>query len=217
MGSLHPNFNMYTLWVLLLLVGLTPASRLGHQEHSDAQHHHPPPASKSGSGPQRTVLNRNGRKVEIEGGIDFSLAELDEETGKMCVVEEVEVDTLEKEPILTCTHKNVEQCHYTYVTEFKPTQEQVCTENFQKQCQITFKQQAFNETVQKCYKPIEKVCNGEGEEECKTIYESSCTTKYVEKQPGKFVGDSSCEKLPVEICGAGCPFEEGAEECHDKT
>ena len=34
---------------------------------------------------------------------------------------------------------------------------------------------------------------------------------------GKFVGDTSCEKLPVEICGAGCVTEEGPEECHDKT
>ena len=34
---------------------------------------------------------------------------------------------------------------------------------------------------------------------------------------GKFVGDTSCEKLPVEICGAGCTTEEGPEECHDKT
>merc|ERR1712183_314950 len=73
-----------------------------------------------------------------------------------------------------------------------------------KTCQITFKQQAINETVQKCYKPLEKVCNGQGPEECRTVYESSCTTRYVEKQPGKFVGDTACEKLPVEICGAGC-------------
>ena len=49
------------------------------------------------------------------------------------------------------------------------------------------------------------------------MYESSCTTKYVEKQPGKFVGETGCEKLPVEICGAGCTFEEGPEECHDKV
>ena len=46
---------------------------------------------------------------------------------------------------------------------------------------------------------------------------ASCTTKYIEKQPGKFVGDTGCEKLPVEICGAGCTFEEGPEECHDKV
>lgn len=33
---------------------------------------------------------------------------------------------------------------------------------------------------------------------------------------GKFVGETSCEKLPVEICGAGCQTEEGPEECHNK-
>ena len=127
------------------------------------------------------------------------------------------VTSLEKEPILECTHKNTEQCHYTYVTQFAPSQEEVCEENFEKTCSITFKQKAFNETVQKCYRPIEKVCNGQGAEECRTVYESSCTTKYVEKQPGKFVGETGCEKLPIEICGAGCTYEEGEQECHDKV
>ena len=44
--------------------------------------------------------------------------------------------SLEKEPILECTHKNVEQCHYTYVTQFIPSQEEVCEENFEKQCSM---------------------------------------------------------------------------------
>jgi hypothetical protein len=134
-----------------------------------------------------------------------------------CVDKEETVTSLEKEPILECTHKNTEQCHYTYVTQFKPSQEEVCEETFEKSCSITFKQQAFEDTVNKCYRPVEKVCNGQGPEECRTVYESSCTTKYVEKQPGKFVGDTGCEKLPVEICGAGCTFEEGEEECHEKV
>ena len=51
---------------------------------------------------------------------------------------------------------------------------------------------------------------GEGaEEKCETFYETACTTKYVEKRPGKFVGDTKCEKLPVELCGVGCKVEEG--------
>ena len=33
--------------------------------------------------------------------------------------------SLEKEPILECVHNEVEQCHYTYVTQFKPSQEEV--------------------------------------------------------------------------------------------
>ena len=61
------------------------------------------------------------------------------------------------------------------------------------------------------------MCNGEGPEECHTIYESSCISKYEEIHPGKFLGDTSCEKIPLEICGAGCAFEEGVEECHDKV
>ena len=87
---------------------------------------------------------------------------------------------------MECTHKNVEKCHYTYVTQFTPAQEEVCEENFEKTCQITFKQQAVEETVKKCYKPLEKECNGQGEDICQTVYESACTTKYIEKQPGEF-------------------------------
>merc|ERR1719273_2596213 len=163
-------------------------------------------------------LARRGRQEQGGGaGVDFSNCEQDRETGLCCVEQLSEVTSLEKEPILECTHKQSEQCHYTYVTQFKPSQEEVCEENFEKECQITFKQQAYNETVRKCYRPVEKVCNGQGPEECRTVYESSCTTKYIEKQPGKFVGDTGCEKLPVEICGAGCTYEEGDEECHDKV
>ena len=162
--------------------------------------------------------SRRGRQLSQDpAGVDFSGCTTDNETGFCCIEKLEQVKTLEKEPILECTHKNTEQCHYTYVTQFKPSQEEVCEENFEKQCSITFKQQAYNETVNKCYRPVEKVCNGQGEEVCQTVYESSCTTKYVEKQPGKFVGDTACEKLPVEICGAGCTFEEGEKECHEKV
>merc|ERR1712203_68802 len=155
--------------------------------------------------------------AEIQGGVDFSGCEPDPDSGLCCVEKEETIKTIQKDPILECTHKNVEKCHYTYVTQFTPAQEEVCEENFEKTCQITFKQQAVEETVKKCYKPLVKECNGQGEDICQTVYESACTTKYVEKQPGKFVGGTSCEKLPVEICGAGCVFEEGVEECHDKV
>ena len=37
--------------------------------------------------------------------------------------------------------REVEKCHFTYVTEFVPSKEEVCDENFQKQCQISFRQQ----------------------------------------------------------------------------
>ena len=70
---------------------------------------------------------RQGRQEDgaVPGGVDFSACEEDPETGLCCVDKEETVTSLEKEPILECTHKNTEQCHYTYVTQFTPSQEEV--------------------------------------------------------------------------------------------
>ena len=145
--------------------------------------------------------DRKERQVKTpEGGINFADAFIDEETGQKCVIKTEEVETVAKDPILTCLHKNVEKCHYTYITQFTPSQEQVCQENYQKSCQISFIKQPVNETIRKCYRPVVRLCDGQGVQECRTVYESSCSTKYVEKQPGKYVGETACEELPVEIC-----------------
>ena len=47
---------------------------------------------------------------------------------------------------------------------------------------------------------------GSSEARCRTFFETSCTTKYVEKNPGQVVADTRCEKLPVELCGLGEVF-----------
>jgi len=162
--------------------------------------------------------HREGRQSDkVQGGVDFTGCTTDPDTGFCCIDKDEEIISLQKDPILECTHKNIEKCHYTYITQFSTAQEEVCEENFEKSCQVTFKQQEFNDTVKKCYKPVEKACDGKGPEQCKTVYESACTTRYVEKQPGKFVGDTKCEKLPIEICGSGCTTTEGEEECHNKV
>ena len=94
------------------------------------------------------------------GGIDFSTGVIDPVTGQKCVVKSEEIETVAADPILTCVHKKVEKCYYTYITQFSPAQEQVCRHNYQKTCRISFNKRAVNETVRKCYKPVEKVCNG---------------------------------------------------------
>ena len=57
------------------------------------------------SGSQVAHVVREGRKLEVQGGIDFSEAKFDENSGKMCILKNVEVDTLDKEPLLQCTHQ----------------------------------------------------------------------------------------------------------------
>ena len=199
--------------------------------------------------------NDERKSFKPSGQIDFTGCSVDEASGMCCVIKEDEITTLEKEPILECIHKSEEQCHYTYVTQFKPAQEEICEESFDKKCSISFTKQARNETVQKCYTPLIKVCGGAGGsgaaqsnripqstggggvnnipdilnqygddrrlkkrrrfkkdtknsagEQCRTYYETSCTTRYVEKTPGKFVADTTCEKLPVEFCGQGIKY-----------
>ena len=112
----------------------------------------------------------------VTGGVDFSQA-VRQADGRLCVIKEESVETLSKDPILECTHKNVEKCHYTYVTVFNPQQEEQCEENFEKSCQITFRAEASTETVRKCLTPKRKVCNGQGPQQCRNEWESSCSTR----------------------------------------
>lgn len=142
------------------------------------------PAPFTTSAPRIINSGSTNQPRNAPEGVDISQAQRMPD-GRLCVIKESSVETLSKDPILECTHKNVQKCHYTYVTQFSTAQEEVCQENFEKLCQITFKQQATRETVKKCYRPMRKVCNGQGPEECRTVYESSCTTRYVQKRPGK--------------------------------
>ena len=159
-------------------------------------------------------LDGSGENYKIK--VDFSRCDEDPNTGFCCVDKVMEMMGMTtKKPSLTCTYKNVMQCHFTYITQFSPQQEEVCQEIYEKRCSITFKQQAYNETVKKCYRPVEKVCDGVGVEDCETVYQTSCTTRYVENKENKYVGDTACQRIPLKLCGAGCVFKEGLEECHD--
>ena len=71
--------------------------------------------------------------------MDFSSATRGED-GRLCVIKEEEIETLSKDPVLDCSHKQVtrgflecnklrhvfkvEKCHFTYITYFTPNQEE---------------------------------------------------------------------------------------------
>ena len=104
---------MFQLLLASGLLALVSSDFVGHNHNN--RHNHNNQAARSGR-----------QEEQISGGIDFSGCEEDPDTGLCCVEKEETVTSLEKEPILECTHKNVEQCHYTYVTQFTPSQEEVC-------------------------------------------------------------------------------------------
>lgn len=49
------------------------------------------------------------------------------------------------------------------------------------------------------------------------MFESSCTTRFLENQQGNLLADTKCEKLPIEICGAGCTFQNAEQTCRDEV
>ena len=87
----------------------------------------------------------------------------------------VMVEETEYDEEIVCQHSYSERCHTTYTTDFEPQQEEECEENFKKSCFIEYKKVASDEAVQFCHTPL--VCEGEGPEECKTVYESQCETR----------------------------------------
>lgn len=63
------------------------------------------PLAKLTSGPKKAKLHRDGRMLDIPGGLDFSSAVFNEKLGKLCMEKQEEIESIEKRPILECNHK----------------------------------------------------------------------------------------------------------------
>uniref|UniRef100_A0A0K2UP06 Uncharacterized protein n=1 Tax=Lepeophtheirus salmonis TaxID=72036 RepID=A0A0K2UP06_LEPSM len=116
--------------------------------------------------------------------------------GERCIDKVVIVTETEYDDHIECHHSYSERCHTTYITDFQPQQEEECEENFKKSCFIEYKKVAVDETVQFCHTPF--VCEGEGPEECKTVYETECETRYHEHDVEDDV--VNCETIQEEKC-----------------
>ena len=76
------------------------------------------------NGDENVADNNKVISDEISNDIDFTQATRNAD-GRLCVLKEEMVKSVVKEPLLQCTIKNIEKCHYTYITQFMPTQEEV--------------------------------------------------------------------------------------------
>ena len=101
------------------------------------------------------------------------------EDGRMCIIHTDMVESVSREPVLKCDHKMEQKCHKTHITFFTPSQEKVCEEYYEKKCKIIFNKKRVGESFRKCTRPQQKICDGTGQRECRTVYETACTTQVI--------------------------------------
>ena len=168
-----------------------------------------------------------------------------------CLVQEEVVATLEVDPVLECRHTQEEQCHVTHLTSYEPSleqvrgrviimmmimtmMEQVCRDNFEKSCQISFRPEVSRETatnesrasghvtqysppigqvrresVRVCSRPLVRTCNGQGPEVCTVQYETACTTRYSDTRAWS---SSSYQHVTCVQASGGQSWQEGGRD-----
>jgi len=101
-----------------------------------------------------------------------------------CINKVMQVEETRYKTKIKCQHSFSDKCHNTYVTDYVPTQEEKCEMTFKKNCKITYEPTVFEEDVEVCNEPLVKVCNKtiQGENVCKTHYETMCETRYKEHE-----------------------------------
>merc|ERR550532_1152754 len=96
--------------------------------------------------------------ADIPEGFDLSSVE-PQDDGQFCVFKKITLDGIEKIPVQQCVHKVDTQCYLSYITQYTPATEDVCSENYKKKCYIEYARTAVTETVEKCIIPRERLCS----------------------------------------------------------
>merc|ERR1711970_356302 len=205
----HKNMNGFRnfCFALLLAGGATAAGpsrrgknlrgtfpfnqRNGNQaaSHAEHGHHHEHEHAHAHQEVDARASRQGGGDVSLDIG---SIAA----AGERCIDKVVMVEETEYDDVIECKHSYTQKCHTTYTTDFEPQQEEECEENFIKNCFIEYKKTASEEAVTFCHTPI--ICEGPGEEQCRTVYESQCQTRYHERDVEDDVVE--CETIQEEKC-----------------
>ena len=159
------------------------------QNETDQQEHHADEDHQADPARDSRQRSSGGNEIALDIG---SIAA----AGERCIDKVVMVEETEYDDVVICKHSYSEKCHTTYITDFRPQQQEECEENFVKKCFIEFKLVASEGTVTFCHTPIQ--LEGGGPEVCKVVYESECTIRYEEHDVDEDVAE--CSIVQEEKC-----------------
>ena len=128
----------------------------------------------------------------LRGGQRFSV--ISGKTGRLITYNNNNNKSITLLVILKCCCRSERQCFTSYVTKFRPVQEEECDEKYVKTCQISFSPGTVNTTTRDCYRPITRNCTSQHQgsprpelDHCVTEYHSVCSTKHLPTS-GTFIG-----------------------------
>jgi len=123
----------------------------------------------------------------------------DEPSNRRCIDKVMMEEKIEWEVEIKCEHSYDRRCANTLKTNYKPFQEEICQENYVKNCFIEYQQTADNVTLAICRVPLVKDCESDEEKVCSTLYESECITQ---QEIHEVMDDiPKCQTVVEEMCG----------------
>jgi len=177
------------------LRGTFPFNQANGRANAAHDHHHHDHAHEHADHAESALPARDARQRGRQDDVALDIGSI-AAAGERCIDKVVMVEETEYDDVIECKHSYSQKCHTTYTTDFEPQQEEECEENFIKSCFIDYKKVASDETIKFCNTPL--ICEGEGPEECKTVYESQCETRYHEHDVEDDVVE--CETIQEEKC-----------------
>ncbi|TRY78519.1 hypothetical protein TCAL_07167 [Tigriopus californicus] len=102
----------------------------------------------------------------------------DEDENHGCVEKVMQVEHIEFDMKVECTHDVQESCMFVYRTNFKPVEQEECKEAFQKDCHIEYESVANEIKIEVCRDSFTRNCSIQGEEKCSSEYGTVCQTTY---------------------------------------
>jgi len=127
-------------------------------------------------------INESAQETEAKSSFNNDDQKDTDEEDSVCVQKIMQVPETVWEDKIVCEHKFSEKCHTTFMTDYRPTQEQRCHTSYNKKCRISYKPSVSEERISVCRDSLEKQCGADtvGETVCRVIYQTQCNTRYNE-------------------------------------